>query len=190
MIALISGGCKNGKSFYAQRLACQMALHQERPLYYLATMIPADEEDLARIRRHRLERAGWGFDTVEQGYDLCSCLEPGRLTASGQPVRPEGVFLLDSTTALLSNEMFQPDGQMDRQAAQRVAGQLLNFARQVGGVVFVSDNIYSDPRRLDPSTQCYRKGLALIDRKLAQICDQVIEVTYGLNYFYKGTEYL
>ena len=54
MSVFISGGCKNGKSFYAQRIAKAGGA----PLYYIATMIPHDEEDLARIRRHRDERAG------------------------------------------------------------------------------------------------------------------------------------
>ena len=71
MNVLISGGAKNGKSYYAQRIAQQMAEDScaqatenggrkmaadrgelRRPLYYIATMIPHDEEDHARIRRH------------------------------------------------------------------------------------------------------------------------------------------
>ena len=50
----ISGGCKNGKSHYAQNIAWDMAgkpsgaavtsgAAAEKPLYYLATMIPRDE---------------------------------------------------------------------------------------------------------------------------------------------------
>ena len=35
MHTLISGGCKNGKSYYAQRVAKAAGA----PLYYLATMI-------------------------------------------------------------------------------------------------------------------------------------------------------
>ena len=100
MNILISGGCKNGKSYYAQKLALSMAQEKSLPLYYLATMIPVDDEDRVRIERHLKEREGWGFDTIERGLDICGCLK-GR-TVSGEAVHPEGVFLLDSVTALLS----------------------------------------------------------------------------------------
>ena len=67
MNVFISGGCKNGKSFYAQRLARRQADEAGSPLYYIATMIPHDEEDHARIRRHLTERDGWGVTTLETG---------------------------------------------------------------------------------------------------------------------------
>lgn len=60
MNIFISGGCKNGKSYYAQRRAKDMAENAGVPLYYIATMIPHDEEDRIRIRRHLSERDGWG----------------------------------------------------------------------------------------------------------------------------------
>jgi hypothetical protein len=68
---LISGGCKNGKSYYAQQLAVRQA-EDGAPLYYIATMDPADEEDHARILRHRREREGWGFTTLEQSSGMDS----------------------------------------------------------------------------------------------------------------------
>ena len=190
MYVFISGGCKNGKSLYAQQLARQTASRLNKPLYYLATMIPADEEDQARIRRHQAERQGWGFDTIEQGCQICSCLEQGRLTVSGQSIHADGVFLLDSVTALLANEMFPPKGQVDFTAGQRLASQLAEFIGKTENVIFVSDYIYSDARQFDSDTRQYRKSLAFIDRTLAELCDQVVEVTYGIKYFYKGRETL
>ena len=213
MNILISGGAKNGKSYYAQTIARQMATggqpaqgqpaqgqpaeNQHLPLYYVATMIPHDEEDHARIRRHIEERAGWGFETLEQGTDLTALLRgpagnPHAPTAAtpdpaGSPHAPTaaapdpaGVFLLDSVTALLSNEMFRPDGTIDHQAAERVAKDCAEFARATGNTVFVSDYIYSDAEKYDTITEEYRQGLALIDRTLAQVCDRVIEVSAGV----------
>ena len=54
MRVLISGGSKSGKSLLAQELTLRLANGGKR--YYVATMIPADEEDRARIRRHLAER--------------------------------------------------------------------------------------------------------------------------------------
>ena len=178
MNILISGGAKNGKSYFAQRQAKQMADEQGVPLYYIATMIPHDEEDRARIRRHIKERAGWGFVTLECGRNL-----PGLLDEAGEahtPADPRGAFLLDSVTALLSNEMFGEDGSFDAGAAERVARDCTAFAKATGNTVFVSDYIYGDAQRYDDMTEEYRRGLAYIDRQLAKVCDRVIEVSAGV----------
>ena len=172
MRTYISGGCKNGKSFYAQRVARAGG----RPLYYIATMIPGDDEDLARIRRHRDERAGWGFETLECGRDILSCLDGAD---------PGGSFLLDSVTALLSNEMFPPGG-VDTDAPQRVAAALEAFIAHAPNTVLVSDYIFSDALLYDDLTEAYRRGLAHIDRRLAARCDNVIEVVGGQFIVHKG----
>lgn len=172
MRTFISGGCKNGKSYYAQRLAQSAG----QPLYYIATMIPHDEEDQARIRRHRNERDGWGFETLECGTDILSCLEHAD---------PAGSFLLDSVTALLSNEMFAPDG-FHPEAPERVAGELGELVGRVSNIVLVSDYIYSDAALYDDWTEAYRRGLAHVDRALARACDCVIEVASGQMFCYKG----
>ena len=93
----LSGGAKNGKSSLAQEIVCA----QSGPRYYLATMIPHDDEDRLRIQRHLDNRAGMGFQTVECGTDILSSLSR---------MEPDGAVLLDSVTALLSNEMFRADG--------------------------------------------------------------------------------
>ena len=183
MNIFISGGCKNGKSYHAQELAREMSLKKSLPLYYLATMIPTDDEDRARIRRHLSEREGWGFDTIEQGRNICEALTGS--TLSGVKVSPGGVFLLDSVTALLSNEMFLPEGTVVLDAAEKLAAELSEFANRTGNTVFVSDYIYSDGQLFDEYTENYRRGLALIDRTLAALCDQVVEVSYGFKYLYK-----
>jgi len=172
MSTYISGGCKNGKSYYAQKVAKAAG----SPLYYVATMIPRDEEDQARIRRHREERAGWGFETLECGRDILACLE-------GADVR--GSFLLDSVTALLSNEMFTAAG-MDEAAPARIADALEAFVRRAPNTVLVSDFIFSDAMLYDEWTEAYRRGLASIDRRLAAACDNVIEVVAGQFIVHKG----
>lgn len=191
MNLLISGGCKNGKSYYAQRRA--QSMHKELvkrmgdeapPLYYLATMEPKDEEDLARIKRHIEERQGWGFTTVERGRDLCACLRKENCGQQEGLADPRGVFLLDSVTALLANEMFREDGSFDISAPKRVAESLLEFGKMTGNMIYVSDYIYSDASQYGELTEKYREGLAYVDKILAGCCHQVIEVAYGtINYF-------
>ncbi len=177
MKIFISGGAKNGKSTLAQDLT--IALSQNGPRYYLATMIPSGEEDLERIRRHVADRDGLGFETVECFRNVLSCLNH---------VQKDGSFLVDSATALLQNAMFpqEENCEMNLDSALRCADDLVEFTNQVRNVVIVSDYIYSDADRYSDSTEAYRKCLATIDRRLAQVCDTVIEVVAGQQIIHKG----
>ncbi len=177
MTYFLSGGAKNGKSTLAQNLAVSLA--QGGKHYYIATMIPVDDEDRERIRRHVADREGLGFETIECGRHILSCLE----TAD-----PDGTFLLDSVTALLMNELFpaEKNYEMDIQAAARCVGELTAFVRTVRNAVIVSDYLYSDAIRYDKSTEVYRRCLADIDRALAGVCDTVVEVSAGQVILHKG----
>ena len=176
MKIFISGGCKNGKSYYAQRLAANQQAH---PLYYVATMAPVDSEDDERIKRHRLERSGWGFITVEQPASIEKILDK---------CDPQGSFLLDSLTALLANEMFGADGGVDERAAERVANGISLLLADVGNIVIVSDYIYSDALLYDHDTEIYRKSLALVDRTAAKSSDVVLEIAYSGVMTHKGLD--
>jgi adenosylcobinamide kinase/adenosylcobinamide-phosphate guanylyltransferase len=177
MTCFISGGAKSGKSALAQDLAVALAKGGRR--YYVATMISTGSEDDDRIRRHVAQRDGMGFETVECFRTIMDCLKNAD---------KEGVFLVDSITALLQNSLFpvEKNYEMDLSAATCCADELIQFARTVRHAVFVSDYIYSDAARYSGSTELYRKCLADIDRRLAAVCDTVIEVSAGQLVIYKG----
>lgn len=177
MTYFISGGAKCGKSTLAQNLT--VALADGGKHYYVATMISSGKEDDERIRRHIADRDGLGFETVECSRNILDCLN----TADRK-----GTFLVDSVTALLQNSLFPPEKnyELDLNGAKRCGDELAVFAREVKNAVFVSDYIYSDAERYSASTENYRKCLADIDRRLAQICDTVVEVSAGQYFVHKG----
>ena len=177
MTYFISGGAKNGKSTLAQDLS--VALAKGGKHYYVATMISTGAEDDDRIRRHIADRAGLGFETVECFRNIMDCL---------QTADKDGVFLVDSVTALIQNSLFpiEKNYEMDLEAAHRCADELVEFAHTVRHAVFVSDYIYSDAERYSESTEMYRKCLASIDRRLAKVCDTVIEVSAGQPIIHKS----
>ena len=75
MFTLVIGGAASGKSEYAESLL----LGAPGPRYYLATMEPMeDAECRARIEKHRRQRAGKGFVTIERGVDLAGLALPAR----------------------------------------------------------------------------------------------------------------
>ena len=177
MTYFISGGAKNGRSTLAQDLS--VALAKGGKHYYVATMISTGAEDDDRIRRHIADRDGMGFETVECFRNIMECLK----TAD-----KNGVFLVDSVTALIQNSLFpiEKNYEMDLEAASRCADELVEFAHTVRHAVFVSDYIYSDAEAFSESTEAYRKCLADIDRRLAKVCDTVIEVSAGQPIIHKS----
>ena len=174
MTVFISGGAKCGKSSLAQDLS--VALAKGGKHYYVATMIPSGAEDYDRIRRHIADRDGLGFETVECFKNIMSVVDA------------DGTFLVDSVTSLIQNSLFpvEKNYEMDLDGANRCADELIQFAGTVRHAVFVSDYIYSDAERYSESTEMYRKTLADIDRRLAKVCDAVIEVSAGQFIIHKG----
>lgn len=92
---LVTGGARSGKSSHA------LAWCEARPgpRRYLATAWrdPADTEMEARIARHRQDRAGRGWETIEVGADLRGAIPAG------------GVALIDCLTLWLSGRCLALD---------------------------------------------------------------------------------
>jgi len=175
MKVFISGGCKNGKSYYAQQLAKHMG--QADSLYYIATMASTGHEDDERIVTHQKEREGWGFETIEQPTNISEILTK---------CNPQGSFLLDSLTALLANEMFSHDGNVNHDAWAKIADELIQVTDKINNIVIVSDYLYSDAIIYDPLTNAYRKHLAGLDKLMAEKCDVVLEAVYTQIIVHKG----
>ena len=180
MRIFITGGCKNGKSSCAQRIAFKQKTHLN-PLYYIATMTASDDEDRKRIERHRKEREGLGFITIEQPNGIENILEQRD---------HRGSFLLDSLTALLANEMFSASGSFDENAHERIAAGMLKILSCIQNIVIVSDYIYSGALIYDMFTEAYRKTLAALDKLAAKNCDAVLEAAYTQIIAHKGGDLL
>ena len=174
----IAGGSKSGKSLLAQERAVQLAAGG--PLFYVATMIPSDQEDMTRIERHLEERAGLGFQTLEWGRSLKQHMEQ---------VCSEGTYLVDSVTALLLNEMYSVSWDSpDENAPQRCVDGLTALGARAKNLIYVSDCIGSDAACYDVCTELFRAGLAYVDREVAATCDEVVEVCCGTELLYRGRE--
>ena len=63
---VIIGKPNSGKSLLAEKLAVSYG----KPLFYLATMKVMDEDGLKRVEKHRSQREGKGFITIEREYDI------------------------------------------------------------------------------------------------------------------------
>lgn len=175
MKILITGGCKNGKSTYAQDMIVKLSKENER--YYIATMKPTDEEDILRIKRHIEDRDGYNFVTIEQHKDIANILAFLDENSS---------VLLDSSTALLANEMFLENEEYNQSAYEKISEEIIDISNLVKNIVVVSDYIYSDAYRYEEMTENYKFGLAYIDKRLAKEFDVVIDMCFSIPIFLKG----
>lgn len=130
--------------------------------WYLATMLPYDEECHRRIARHRQMRAKKGFETLEVPY----ALQQLELT---EPMQ-SGCALLECMSNLVANELFCPQGsgEQTEEAILRGVERLVSGCAQV---VIVTNELFSDGMQYDPSTEHYLRILGRINCRLAQMAD-------------------
>lgn len=174
MIVYISGGCKNGKSTIGEKIAYNLKKNDK--LYYIATMNPFDNEDLKRIEKHKKDRANLPFETIEIHNNIKN-LE--------NIVNLNNTFFIDSVTALLANEMFI-ENNINKNAYKKVSEDLLYLIKKMKNVVLISDYIFSDSIIYDNNVNLYKKSLAYIDKKCANISDLLLEICYNNIIIHKG----
>lgn len=165
MIALVMGGSGSGKSAWAEAL---IARAPRKNRVYIATMRPTADAQ-ARIARHRAQRAGLGFETLECPQDIGSLRLP-----------PDCAALVEDIPNLLANEMY---GGGDW---RRILPGLEALARRCGTLVLVTGDVFRDGLTYDESTREYRTRLADINSSLAALADAVIEVVYSIPVPVKG----
>lgn len=209
MLYIVTGGSGSGKSEFAENLAVGwfQKNHQKADeedisvecnackktssgiLFYIATMHSSDEESLKRIERHRKQRAGKGFTTVECDVRL------DRMEAGS-----EDVILLEDLSNLLANEMYLESGRMkslqpgqlnaasdsDRQMEEAILSPILQLEKQASCVIIVTNEIFSGDAEYDAETNGYIHMLGILNQRLAEAADGVVEVVCGIPVWHKG----
>lgn len=172
MRILIVGGAGSGKSQYAEQLACDLGTGG--PLIYLATMSARDPESVERIQKHRLQRAGKGFETLERPKDLAGVTLPSSSTV-----------LLEDLGNLAANELFS-QGADSISALQKMEAGAAHLERKARHLVVVGSALFSDGCQYDGGTQAYLELLSRLQNQLAGRFERVIEVVCGLPVVWKG----
>ena len=99
-------------------------------------MIPYDEEDKLRIKKHINSRSGLGFKTLECPYDLNDSF-------CNEKNHQNGTFLIESLTSLLANTMFANE-KMNLLPCSKIIEMLTLFIQKTKNCIFVCDSIFSD----------------------------------------------
>ena len=167
MLSLIIGGAGSGKSALAEALCCRL----EGPRLYIATMQAADGESMKRIEKHRRQREGLRFDTLECPYSLDRAEIPQGANA-----------LLEDLSNLLANELFSPEGggtDAVRRGLQKACGRCVNLT-------VVTNEVFSGGTDYGEGTLQFLQELAALNRELAAKADLVAEAVCGLPNVLKG----
>jgi adenosylcobinamide kinase / adenosylcobinamide-phosphate guanylyltransferase len=177
MLIFISGGVRSGKSALGERYIANSACNRK---VYLATSEIYDEEMAGRIARHRQDRAGKGFVTIEKCRDI---------GAAGGMLNRGDAVLLDCLGTLVANEMFGEGascGESKDSLVQRIYSDILCIRNAVSLLVVVSNEVFSDGVQFEQATEDYIDTLGKLHCLLAAEADEAIECACGFSNKHKG----
>jgi adenosylcobinamide kinase/adenosylcobinamide-phosphate guanylyltransferase len=170
-IILVTGGCRSGKSAYAERLAELLP----SPRLYVATAPVCDEEMQRRIDEHRRARQGRGWETIEEQLDLI-----GVFSANGQ----YNVVLVDCVTLWVNNLMYYADRDGRRITEANVAGLCDGVLKAAGTcrgtVIFVSNEVGLGVVPENEQARRYRDLVGRANQLIAARADAVTLVCCGI----------
>lgn len=169
MFTLVIGGAASGKSAWAEEFVSK----QPGKRIYLATMQPYGEEGFTRVKKHREQRSGKGFDTLERYTDLAHA-----------PVPAGSSVLLEDLGNLAANELFSSEGG----GSEAVLEEIEFLLRRCDNLTVVANELFSGGRAYADDTLRYLRELARIHRILAGKAELVVELVCGQPNLLKGVD--
>ena len=156
-IQLILGPNNSGKSLYAEALATQ---NSGSSLFYIATMVPHTSDNFARIEKHRIQREGKGFHTIEEPWNVDTLSFP-----------ENSVVLLEDASNLLANGIFQY-GKNGDDCFQKIVA----LAEHCQKLLIVSISGFTPSELYDAETNAYILQLNELNERLKSIAVKTIEL--------------
>lgn len=177
MMILVVGGSGSGKSSYAEEMAASLAQGSAGNIamtkYYLATMQIFDKEGQDKADRHRNLRKGKGFLTIEQPMEISCALEKMK--------KGDCIVLLECMSNLIANEMFSEEkAKTKMQVVENIIRDIKLLKGKINHFVVVSNNVFEDGICYDKTTAEYIHAMGMINQKLSELADRVVEVVAGI----------
>lgn len=169
-IVYISGGCRSGKSAYAQNLAESLSGRKG----YIATCPVIDSEMDKRIARHQQEREGRGWQTIEAPVMLADAVR----SATGFDV-----LLVDCLTLWVNNLLYEAQQQnrdFSEDDIRDLCIDLMSACREQGKtIIFVSNELGMGLVPADSVSRRYRDLVGRCNQMVAKEADDAVFMVSG-----------
>ena len=172
MISIVIGKSNTGKSLLAEKLALETG---DEKIYYLATMNVMDDAGRERVEKHRKQREGKGFITIEKQKDIACILDnTGDANAS--------TVLLECVANLVSNYIFDDPGfdintadfeKACEDIASKAAAEIKALSEKVHNLIIVTNEYDHDGEGYDDATRFYVKTLSKTNELITPFCNEV-----------------
>lgn len=179
MVVTITGGSGSGKSEMAEAISQALC---GGPKIYAATMQLYDEESRKRIERHRKQREGKQFTTLECPSGMEKIRFPGKMP----------LILLECVSNLAANELYSGAnfGMRDpEETIECVIRGIEHFVESSEHLVVVTNELFQDGIKREELGK-YLYVVGMVNQYLMDRSDVFIESVYGLPYFWKRDERL
>lgn len=172
----VIGRASSGKSRFAEDIAVRKSIEYDCQKIYIATMENETKASKQRIAKHRKQRDGKGFETIEEMYILNDHIN-----------ETEGkIVLLECVSNLCANVLYKryedstvSDEQI-RELADAVFSDIEGLYKHAKELIVVSADVFSEGKLFDGFTDNYLKLLALVNKKIAEKSESFIEVCAGI----------
>ncbi len=159
MKVLYYGGQKSGKSLLAEKKALELS--QNKKPFYIATYNNCydDSEMHNRIEKHQQQRKKL-FTTIEESFNLPKVIDDNE------------TYLVDCISMWLLNNLDKTE--------EELLTQLQRVSTNNSNIVFVLNDVNGGVIPMDKESRKFVDMTGILGQKLASFCDEVYEVTLGL----------
>ena len=184
MIYMVIGTQNSGKSELAEKLAMETGDDNK---IYLATMKIYDKSGHERVKKHRLQREGKGFITIEHEYNLLAVLDK-------IDTPKETTILLECVSNLVGNELFEnkawnekllkhlndPDlYDRKKEFADIISKDIKNLSGQISNLIIVTNEYDYEGSNYDDETRLYVELLSMVNERIIRFSDKVYDLRKG-----------
>lgn len=172
MIILVTGGGASGKSEIAENICCKLSKGKKA---YIATMQQYDDECLERIKKHKRNRIGKKFYTIEKYTNIQDI-----------NISLFDTVIIECISNLVANEMFMNDNIKNENIAEHILNGIKKLYQCVNNIVIVSNEVFSDGTIYNDDMLQYISQIGKLNCMISNLSDVVIEAVVGIPLFLKG----